>query len=69
VKSSSSLASTAPGRRRPYDFPGGAGGAGPIGGVVVDAHGNIFGATYAGGKIGGKTCKRQGCGIVFEITP
>ena len=53
-----------------YSFPGGLGGQEPIGGgVVVDRNGNIFGTTYYGGKIGGKTCKTQGCGIVFEITP
>ena len=52
-----------------YDFPGGAGGWQPYGGVVVDKHGNIFGATYYGGKTGGKTCKKQGCGVVFEIMP
>ena len=52
-----------------YDFPGGAGGSEPLGGVVVDKHGNLYGATYYGGKTGGRTCKKQGCGIVFEITP
>lgn len=52
-----------------YSFAGGAGGAEPIGGLVVDQHGTIFGTTYFGGKRGGTTCKKQGCGIVFEITP
>jgi len=52
-----------------YSFPGGAGGSEPIGGLVVDRQGNIFGTTYFGGKRGGTTCKQQGCGIVFEITP
>ena len=53
-----------------YDFPGGAGGAGPTAaGLVLDLQGNIFGITDRGGKIGGKTCKQQGCGIVYEITP
>jgi len=51
-----------------YNFPGGAGGAEPIGGLVVDRQGNIFGTTYFGGGGTGK-CKQQGCGIVFEITP
>jgi uncharacterized repeat protein (TIGR03803 family) len=51
-----------------YSFPGGAGGAEPIGGLVLDGQGNIFGTTYFGGGGSGK-CKRQGCGIVFEITP
>ena len=52
-----------------YSFPGGAGGAEPIGGLVVDRHGNIFGTTYFGGGGKGEHCKKQGCGIVFEITP
>jgi uncharacterized repeat protein (TIGR03803 family) len=52
-----------------YSFSGGAGGNSPIGGLVVDRHGNLFGTTYWGGKTVGKTCKRQGCGVVFEITP
>ena len=51
-----------------YDFPGGAGGAEPYSGLVVDRHGNLFGTTYLGGKTGGKTCSTQGCGVVFEIT-
>jgi uncharacterized repeat protein (TIGR03803 family) len=51
-----------------YDLPGGAGGSGPIGGLVVDRHGNIFGSTYFGGKTGGTTCGTEGCGVVFEIT-
>jgi uncharacterized repeat protein (TIGR03803 family) len=51
-----------------YSFPGGAGGAEPIGGLVVDRQGNLFGTTYFGGGGTGK-CKKQGCGIVFEITP
>jgi uncharacterized repeat protein (TIGR03803 family) len=52
-----------------FNFPGGAGGNQPYGGVVVDQRGNIFGTTYNGGKAGGKTCKRYGCGIVFEVKP
>jgi len=52
-----------------YSFPGGAGGAEPIGGLVVDRQGNIFGTTYFGGSGKREHCKKQGCGIVFEITP
>jgi uncharacterized repeat protein (TIGR03803 family) len=51
-----------------YSFPGGAGGVEPIGGLVLDGQGNIFGTTYFGGGGTGK-CKQQGCGILFEITP
>ncbi len=52
-----------------YSFPGGAGGSEPFGGLVLDQHGDIFGTTYLGGKRGGTTCKKEGCGIVFELTP
>ncbi len=52
-----------------YSFTGGPGGAAPIGGVVLDTHGDIFGTTYIGGNAGGKTCKKDGCGIVFELSP
>lgn len=48
-----------------YDFPGGAGGADPYGGLVMDKAGNLYGTTYHGGR---KGCG-QGCGVVFEITP
>jgi len=43
-----------------HNFPGGPGGASPIGGMVMDAAGNLYGTTYYGG--GG--CN---CGVVFEI--
>ena len=50
-----------------YSFPGGVRGSEPIGGLVIDRQGNIFGTTYFGGGSRGKNCK-QGCGVVFEIT-
>ena len=33
----------------------------PVGGLVMDANGNLFGATQTGGK--------YGAGVVFELTP
>jgi uncharacterized repeat protein (TIGR03803 family) len=48
-----------------YDFPGGAGGESPYGGLVMDQDGNLYGATYNGGR---KGCG-GGCGVVYEITP
>jgi uncharacterized repeat protein (TIGR03803 family) len=48
-----------------YDFPGGAGGEDPIGGLVIDKTGNLYGTTYNGGRRG---CG-GGCGVVFEIVP
>ena len=46
-----------------HNFPGGAGGSYPYGGLVMDKNGNLFGTTYYGGR---KGCD---CGLVFEITP
>jgi uncharacterized repeat protein (TIGR03803 family) len=48
-----------------YSFPGGAFGASPFGGLVLDQHGNFYGTTYSGGS---KHC-RHGCGVAFEIIP
>ncbi len=39
----------------------------PIGGVVLDAHGNLYGTTASGGNMG-PNCG-EGCGVVWEITP
>jgi len=38
-------------------------GAHPIGGIVLDSQGNIFGTTYQGGAFGG------GLGAVYELSP
>jgi uncharacterized repeat protein (TIGR03803 family) len=44
-----------------YKFKGGADGAYPVGGVVRDNFGNLYGAT----QYGGDTC----CGTVYRLTP
>jgi uncharacterized repeat protein (TIGR03803 family) len=44
-----------------HDFTGGSDGYCPVGNVILDAQGNIYGATGSGGS--------QGLGVVFEITP
>jgi uncharacterized repeat protein (TIGR03803 family) len=49
-----------------YDFTGGDDGAEPVGGVVLDSAGNIYGTTSVGGV---NSCSELGCGVVFEITP
>lgn len=49
-----------------YSFAGGNDGADPLAGLVADAHGNLYGATYYGGGTG---CHHQGCGTIFELTP
>jgi uncharacterized repeat protein (TIGR03803 family) len=49
-----------------YDFTGGSDGAYPSGPLVIDAQGNIFGTAFSGGS----GCpQRNGCGVIFEITP
>ncbi len=50
-----------------HDFNGSSGGGEPVGGVVFDASGNMYGTTSAGGT-GGSQCN-GGCGTVWEITP
>ena len=50
-----------------HSFTGEVGGAIPYAGVVVDAHGNVFGTTLEGGDM--RACNIQGCGVVYEITP
>ena len=44
-----------------YRFTGGSDGEGPVAGVVLDAAGNLYGTTTAGGDYGG--------GTVFELIP
>lgn len=45
-----------------YEFNG-TSGASPMGGVIVDAAGNLYGTTFAGGT---PNCN---CGLVFAVTP
>jgi len=49
-----------------YTFTGAADGAYPVGGVVRDSNGNLYGTTYSGGT---NRCGAQGCGVVWQITP
>jgi uncharacterized repeat protein (TIGR03803 family) len=50
-----------------HDFTGNSDGAWPVGSVVLDASGNIYGTSSAGGNRG---CPGDaGCGVVWEITP
>jgi len=54
-----------------YSFTGGADGYMPLGGVILDAKGNLYGTTYAGGTA--SACVYLiapfGCGVVFELSP
>ena len=49
-----------------YAFQGGTDGVTPVGGLVADASGNLYGTTGAGG---GSGCGGDGCGTVFKLTP
>jgi len=48
-----------------YSFSGGADGKNPYGGVTLDADGNLYGTTVAGGN--GGLCAGDGCGVVYEL--
>jgi uncharacterized repeat protein (TIGR03803 family) len=39
----------------------------PVGNVIMDASGNLYGTTLGGGI--GDSCEYDGCGIVFKLTP
>ena len=51
-----------------YSFTGGTDGSVPLGGVVLDAAGNVYGTASQGGNRRGN-CRTSGCGVVFEIMP
>jgi uncharacterized repeat protein (TIGR03803 family) len=50
-------------------FQGGADGATPMAGLILDAAGNLYGTTYAGGDVSEEDCGDLGCGTVFKLTP
>ncbi len=50
-----------------YTFTGGADGAIPEAGVIRDEAGNLYGATSAGGDLGGRCTGIGGCGVVFKL--
>jgi uncharacterized repeat protein (TIGR03803 family) len=50
-----------------YDFTGFDDGRWPIGNVVIDANGNLWGTASRGGDR--TLCSHLGCGVVWEITP
>jgi|HubBroStandDraft_5_1064220.scaffolds.fasta_scaffold90431_2 hypothetical protein len=48
-----------------YDFTDASDGANPIGSLILDGNGNLYGTAVRGGN---SNCF-MGCGVVFEITP
>jgi uncharacterized repeat protein (TIGR03803 family) len=53
-----------------YDFTRSADdGSAPVGGLVADSSGNLYGTTAAGGSYTDCSPFGQTCGVVFELTP
>ncbi|HEX3664819.1 MAG TPA: choice-of-anchor tandem repeat GloVer-containing protein [Rhizomicrobium sp.] len=50
-----------------HTFQGGTDGETPLGGVIFDSSGNLYGTTWEGGN--GADCGSSGCGTVFKIAP
>jgi uncharacterized repeat protein (TIGR03803 family) len=50
-----------------YAFTGKADGGAPLGGLIRDAQGNLYGGTQFGGN--GTACGSFGCGVIFKIDP
>jgi uncharacterized repeat protein (TIGR03803 family) len=51
-----------------HDFTGGSDGGNPVGGVILDAKGNLYGTALLGGAF--SSCSGVGgCGVVWKITP
>lgn len=56
-----------------YSFSGGSDGSYPVGGLILDAAGNLYGTTEEGGDLNNAFCVSQGgqgvgCGTVFELS-
>jgi uncharacterized repeat protein (TIGR03803 family) len=52
-----------------YNFTGGADGADPMGALVLDGAGNLYGATPFGGDLSCLALYPLGCGTVFKVDP
>ena len=50
-----------------YSFQGGTDGATPVGGVVFDQQGNLYGATQNGGSASCRSIEQ--CGTVYQLAP
>ena len=52
-----------------HSFTGGKDGTGPVGGVVTDSEGNLYGATSNGADVSCFAGPPPGCGTVYKIAP
>lgn len=53
-----------------WTFAGGsADGATPLGNLILDRLGNLYGTTYSGGNTTAPPCSGAGCGTVFQLSP
>jgi uncharacterized repeat protein (TIGR03803 family) len=52
-----------------HTFTGGADGATPMAGLILDAAGNLYGTTFAGGDVTACPFAPVGCGVVFKLAP
>jgi uncharacterized repeat protein (TIGR03803 family) len=54
-----------------HAFSGGSDGAAPIGGLVLDRWGNLYGTTTSGGDLSCVSSDNvsPGCGVVFKLSP
>jgi len=54
-----------------YAFKGGKDGEGPMGTLIRDSYGNIYGTTQFGGSRGSRQCRYAGtgCGTIFKLDP
>jgi uncharacterized repeat protein (TIGR03803 family) len=52
-----------------HNIAGGAEGCGPVGALVRDTAGNLYGATVLGGYFGNPSICLNGCGTLFKIRP
>jgi uncharacterized repeat protein (TIGR03803 family) len=52
-----------------YSFTGGSDGGVPVGKMVIDTQGNLYGVAEQGGTGGCDTVLGGGCGVVFQLSP
>lgn len=52
-----------------HNFTGGNDGNEPLGGLIIDGGGNLYGATMLGGGSDGFCLDGYSCGVIFELSP